>query len=224
MKLNGVVKVLIDKKLRVNHTTDSTYILEDYNILEWEVQKFKFNESGYKTEHLLFDLRENPSLDSLKWIYQYDSKNRLNKELFIKYTQPVDTNITTYSYPNDTLAIERKEKTEIQHIINKNQEVIISHSDNGYQTKRLYKYDNLERLIRYENYEDKDFIQQLHIYTYKDTLTDNVYQQVNVWPVHNNSSSFTKSEYDKYGNPVKIYSGKFDNETVQEFRIIELYI
>lgn len=174
MELKGPVKVLIKKRFRVKHTTDSTYILKDYNTLAWEGQKYKFNKSGYKTEHLLFDLRENSSLDDMKWIFHYDLKNRLKKEVFIKFSKPADTSVTTYSYPNDTLIIKRNGKTEVQHIINDDQEVILSLSNDGYQTRRLYQYDDFDRLIRYENYEDKDFIQHLHLYTYKDSLTNNV--------------------------------------------------
>lgn len=46
-----------------------------------------------------------------------------------------------------------------------------------------------------------------------------MYQQVNIWAGNIDSSSYTRREYDKYGNLIKIYSGRFDNDTIQEFKI-----
>ena len=219
--LNGPVKVLIEKKLFVKHTSDSTFVLED-NMMDWEGQIINFNKSGYKTEHLIFDLGENSILDSLQWLFKYDSRNRKTKKLHFAYGSS-DTTITTYSYPNDTLVLERNDKVEIRHVFSEDQEIIYSVNADGYTTKRLYQYDKAGRMLRYEDYEDKEFIQHLHLYFYKDSLTPQISRQLNIGLYLKNSVSFYDREHDEFGNTIKIFSGRFDKKDTHEFRMTYEY-
>ncbi len=104
-----------------------------------------------------------------------------------------------------------------RHKITSDKEIITSVSRNNYKTKRLYQFDDFNRLIRYEDYDDKEFVQQLHIYSYLDTTTTNVYKQINLWPKINNDANYVTKDYDQYGNPIKITTGRFDENKILKF-------
>lgn len=210
--LNGQVKSITSKTYRVNYTSDSTYILEDENIITWGGFTVNFNKDGYKECRVSFDLKKENPLDSLKRIYKYDKENRVVQELLIDYGTPIDTNITIYEFKNDSIVLKQNEIASSKHKITSHQEIITSISKDDYKTKRLYQFDDYDRLIRYEDYEDKEFIQELHIYLYQDTLSKNIYKQINLYPKYNNDVDCITKEYDNFGNPVVIKFQRFEND------------
>lgn len=221
--LIGQVKTIETKTYRVKHTSDSTYVLEDDNILMREGAKLYFNKDGYRTQLSSFDLKKESPLDSSKWIYRYDKEHRLIKKLRIHYDNPIDTSITTYKYINDSIVLRNSDIASSKHKITSDKEIITSVSKNNYKTKRLYQFDDFNRLIRYEDYDDKEFVQQLHIYTYLDTTTTNVYKQINLWPKINNDANYVAKDYDQYGNPITITTGRFDENKIMKFRMVYKY-
>lgn len=217
--LKGKVKSITSKTYRVSHNSDSTYVLTDDNITTWGGSIVNFNLDGYKECRLAFDLKKEKPLDSLKWIYKYDDKHRVVQELWINYGTPIDTNITYYEFKDDSIVLRQNEIASSKHKITSNQEIITSTSKNGYKTKRLYQFDNHDRLIRYEDYEDKEFIQELHIYTYRDTLSKNIFKQINIYPKHYNDANYITKEYDSFGNPVDIKYQSFQNDKIRVNKI-----
>lgn len=218
-KLKGPVKTILGKTYGVKYTSDSTYLLQDNNLLRWDGYKFEFDEKGYEKELLSFDSR----LDNLKWIFRHDSKDRLIKKIALKLSDPVDTLfITTYKYKSDTLVLSETKmntkKIQTEHKIIEDKEIIRTASEDGYETRRLYQYDKFNRLIRYEEYKDEEFIQRLQIYTYKDSLTDNVFKQVSIGPAYSEGQdgSYWIQEYGRYGNPVKKSVKRFQKNTIRE--------
>lgn len=83
-----------------------------------------------------------------------------------------------------------------------------ANSDSSYITKKLFVYDKQNRLIRYEDYADKDYIQDLRISTYKDTISKNKFTEIIFWPKYNNSS-YNEFEYEESGNVVSMKIGNF---------------
>ena len=210
--LKGQVKSITSKNYRVSYTSDSTYILEDENIITWGGSTVNFNKNGYKESRVSFDLKKENPLDSLKWIYKYDKDNSVVQEFWIDYGTPIDTNITIYEFKNDSIVLKQNEIAASKHKITSHQEIITSISKNGYKTKRLYQFDDYDRLIRYEDYEDKEFIQELHIYLYQDSISKNIHKQINLYPKYNNDADCITKEYDNFGNPVVIKFQRFEND------------
>ena len=77
----------------------------------------------------------------------------------------------------------------------------------------LYLYDKFNRVIRSEDYENKLFVQDLRITSYKDTITSNKFKEVVIWTKHNNSF-YNEFEYNENDNSIKMIIGSFNkNDT-----------
>lgn len=113
------------------------------------------------------------------WTYKYDNKNRILKEERFSFQYFKDTITWNYEYVGDSIInIQQLDKTYkilyYTYIEKGNLEFLHNaNSDSSYVTKKKYVYDKFNRVIRSEDYENKDFIQDLRITTYNDTINSN---------------------------------------------------
>ncbi|WMI65456.1 hypothetical protein RBH94_15495 [Aestuariibaculum sp. YM273] len=174
--LTGKVKKVIHKEYEPRFSNDSTYTLELYDFLAPHNYKLEFNYNG--NLNIKTELRkENDSLKTVAiWKYKYDYNNRILKEKRISFQYSKDTMIWNYEYKGDSIInVNQLDKTyKILYYSYKqegNKEYLnLANSDSSHITKKLFTYDKQNRMTRYEDYADKDYIQDLRITTYKDTI------------------------------------------------------
>lgn len=225
--LNGPVKLLVSKKYRIDSANDSILKMKSFSLLNLDGMKLIFNKEGNLMTKVFFDLRTDRGTDSLKWFYKYNSKSRILEENFIDYKRPKDIQLLSYQYQNDSLILSKRitknHKVISTYEIDSNILIVRTIQNNSYKTKRLYQYDKWNRIIRYEDYHDKEFIQELHLYTFQDTLNDNIYKQINLYPGVNADISYSTKEYDKFGNPITVYSSTFNDNKIRIFKYVYKY-
>ncbi len=213
-KLTGKVKQVIHTEYEPRFSNDSTYTLKLYDFLAPHNYKLEFNRNGNLKTRI--ELRKEN--DSLKvgavWKYTYDSNNRILQEKRISFQYSKDTMIWNYKYKGDSIIkVNQLSKTyKILYYTYKqrgNMEYLNhANSDSSLVTKKLFVYDKQNRLIRYEDYLDKDYVQDLRISTYKDTISKNKFTEIIIWNKYN-TSSYNEFEYDKNGNVVLMKIGNF---------------
>ncbi len=215
-ELKGNVKEVFFKEYEPRFSNDSTYSLELYDFLGSSNFKLEFNKYGnLKTKSELRKRNDSIKIGAI-WKYKYDKRNRILKEQRLSFQYSKDTITWNYEYIGDSIInIEQLDKTyKILYYtyLEKGNNEFLNHanSDSSYVTKRLYVYDKFNRITRSEDYENKDFIQDLRITTYKDTITINKFKEVVIWTKHNNSF-YNEFEYDKNGNSIKMIIGNFNN-------------
>jgi hypothetical protein len=185
-----------------------------YDFFGLQNYELDFHQNGYletKTELGT----ENDSLKAIAvWEYKYDAKNRIIQEKNISFKHSKDTVIWNYQYEGDSVTyIQQLDKTfqilYYTYIQNGELEYLnTANSDSSYLTKYLYKYDKQNRLIRFENYTNKEFVQDLKIYTFKDTISRNKFKEISI-SARNNRSSYSEFEYDERGNVTTVIIGDF---------------
>ncbi len=214
--LKGNVKEVTFKEYEPRFSNDSTYNLELYDFLAVHNYKIEFNKFGnLKTKSEL--RKEN---DSIKvgaiWQYQYDKINRILNETKLSFQYSKDTVTWNYEYVGDSIIniqqLNNNEKTSKYSYIEKDENEFFYHSnsDSSYMTKRLFVYDKFNRVTRSEDYKNKNFIQELIIKTYTDTISNNVFKEVVIWTKFNDSF-YNEFEYDEKGSPIKMIIGNFKN-------------
>lgn len=208
--LNGKVKDVkhIEYEPQYN-TNDSTYVLKIFDFLSMKNYISTFNRSGYleKKVELHFDLKDSMSVSAI-WTYNYDKKNRIIRE-FKDFKRHGDTSSWNYSYNKNSTLIKYYQKD--YHVlyykysqINNVELLTTANADSSYQRKIKFIYDKRNRLVRYENYEDKDSILNLRILRYDDT-SYNYISETN----EDKKYKFTNNmfyKYDKYGNKIKAFN------------------
>lgn len=225
--LKGSVSELIHKEFEPRYSNDSTYTLELYDFLAPHNYKLEFNNNGNlesKTELR----KENDSLIAgAIWNYIYDQNNRIQQEQRVSYQYSKDTMTWNYEYKGDSIvSVQQLDKTYKVLYYTYRQEGIFEYlnhanSDSSYQTKKLYVYDKYNRLTRMEDYADKEFIQDMRISTYNDTITNNKFIEIMIWTKHNNSF-YNQFEYDKNGNVITMIIGNFsdDKKSVNRYEYV----
>lgn len=213
-RLTEKVKDVIHKEYEPRFSNDSTYTLELYDFLAPHNYKLEFNNNGSLNTRT--ELRKEN--DSLKpgavWKYEYDSNNRILQEKRISFQYSKDTIIWNYKYKGDSIInvnqLDKTYKILYNTYKQKGNKEYLNHanSDSSYITKKLFIYDKQNRMIRYEDYADKDYIQDLRITTYKDTVSRNKFTEIVIWTKYN-SSSYNEFEYDKNGNVITMKIGNF---------------
>lgn len=211
-KLNEKVKDLkhIEYEPRYNNI-DSTYVLKIFDFLSMKNNISTFNRSGYleKKIELSFDLKDSMSVSAI-WTYNYDKKNRIIRE-FRDSKKYRDTSSWNYTYNKNNTLIKYYHKyyrvLYYKYSQSNDLELLTTaNSDSTFQTKMRFVYDKRNRLIRYENYEDKDSILDLRILRY-DNKSRNYISEINEDKKYKfKINKFYK--YDKYGNIIKIYNGE----------------
>jgi hypothetical protein len=171
-KLNGKVKeVKFVEYEAIYNTKDSTYTLEIYDILTMKNNISSFNKFGYleKKTELSFDIKDSMSISAI-WTYKYDNQNRIVRE-FRDSKKYGDTSSWNYKYDKDKTIVKYYAKNfNVLYYeytqINDLEILTTANSDSSYQRKVKFIYDNQNRLIRYENYENTDSIVNLRILSY----------------------------------------------------------
>jgi len=192
-KLTGKVKQLIHKEYEPRFTNDSTYTLKLYDFLAAHNYKLEFNLHG----NLIGRTELRKVNDSLKtgavWYFKYDNNNRILQEKRISLQYSKDTIIWNFEYRGDSIVNVNqfdntykilyntyKQKGNIEYLKHAN-------SDSSYITKKRFVYDKQNRLTRYEDYANKDFIQDLKIYSYVDNYSKNINKTFSLDAKYNNS-------------------------------------
>ena len=212
--LTGNVKEVIHKEYEPRFSNDSTYTLKLYDFLAPHNYKLEFNQNGNLNTRS--ELRkENDSLKTgAVWKYKYDSNNRILQEKRISFQYSKDTMIWNYKYKGDSIInvnqLDKTYKILYYTYKQKGNKEYLNHanSDSSYITKKLFTYDKQNRMTRYEDYANKDYIQDLRISTYEDTISKNKFKEIIIWTKYNNSS-YNEFEYDKNGNVITMKIGNF---------------
>ena len=215
-ELNGRVKEMVFNEYEPRFSNDTTYTLELYDFLGPSNFKLEFNKSG----NLKAKSELRTDNDSIKvgaiWNYKYDNQNRILQERRYSFQYSKDTITWNYEYVGDSIInVNQLDKTyEILYYtyIKKGNLEILNHSnsDSSYVTKKLYVYDKFNRVIRSEDYEDKDFIQDFRITTYKDTISLNKFKEIVIGTKHD-ISFYNEFEYNEKNNLIKMIIGNFNN-------------
>lgn len=171
----------------------------------------KFNKKGNLEEKLELTLNKDSLILDNKWSYYYDKKNRIKKEAN-KYST------WDYEYIGDSITkITQLDKNYnspqyYKYTQKGNRELLNTFNiDSSYQTKRLFVYDKYNRTTRLENYDNKEFIQQIILKNYKDTISQNPDNEIYIYTNGNPYIDiFIKKnyEYDNKNNPIK---SEFEN-------------
>ena len=225
--LKGSVLEVIHKEFEPRYSNDSTYTLELYDFLAPHNYKLEFNQNGNlnsKTE-----LREeNDSLIAgAVWTYKYNHNNRIQQEQRISHQYSKDTMTWNYEYIGDSLInVQQLDKTYKLLYYTYRQEgnfeyLNQANPDSSYQTKKLFVYDEFNRLSRVEDYANKEYVQDLRISTYKDTITNNKFKEVLIWTKYDDNF-YNEFEYDKNGNIIAMIIGNFtdDKKSINKYEYV----
>lgn len=209
-KLNGKVKDVkyIEYEPRYNKN-DSTYVLKIFDFLSMKNYVSTFNRLGYleKKIELSFDLKDSMSVSAI-WTYGYDKKNRIIRE-FRDSKKYGDTSSWNYTYNKNNTLIKYYHKDyhvlyykyyQIKYL----ELLTTANSDSSYQTKMKFVYDKRNRLVRYENYEDKDSILDLKILRYNNKSRNYIFEMNEDKKYKFKINKFYK--YNEYGNVIKIFN------------------
>lgn len=201
------------------HTDYQTYMekdsLNDLKIKDFFLipnnYRIEFNEKGYTKRK--YELNYLPKKDTLiekgLWTFKYDKLNRIKEENYYWNNKSADTTQWVYEYPNDSTTIIHQYDKTYKHLRYQYQQTrnlenfIKTNSDSSYVTKGLFVYDKYNRITRIEEYENKDYIQNLRIQDYNDTLSKQPSLKVWINTKYNASTFITTHEYDTFGNEIK---------------------
>lgn len=214
--LNGSVKEVIHTEYEPKYSNDSTYTLQLYDFLGPHNYKLSFSKIGNLNEKVELKKEQDSLIAGSTWTYEYDKKNRIKEKLLISHQYSKDTIRWEYSYIGDSIIdikqLDKTYKVLYYTYLEKGEYEYLNHtnSDSSYTTKNLFVYDNQNRLIRSEKYEDSNYIKDLQIKTYTDSISQNVFKEVNIWTKYKNNF-YRQFEYDKNNNPIKMIIGRFDN-------------
>lgn len=208
-KLKGNIKDLKYVEYEPLYLNDSTSILKIDDFLGMTNNISTFNKLGYleKKIELRADFGDSLSTSAI-WTYNYDKENKIIRE-FRESKENRDTISWNYTYPQkNTTLIKQYDKTYhvlyYKYVQENNVELLTTaNSDSSYQRKMKFIYDDDNRLIQYENYEDTDSIVNLRVLNYKDksrnfsgeSTQDKKYK-------FKNKQSY---EYDDNGNMIKVF-------------------
>ena len=220
--LNNKVKILVHKYYDVKNFKDSTYELRIDNFFGPNSYKLVFDQEGYIQNRIGLEGKVDSLYQVTYWNYKYDDKNRILEEERIHFKYE-DTVKWTYNYIGDSIIDVRQYDNTYKTLYFKykqkdRQEILTtSNSDSSYISKSLFEYDKFDRLIRSEEYENKDFIQDLRIYTFKDSTSNQRFKELIIWPKFNDSF-FMVFDYDQYGNQISWKQEWFDREEISTSR------
>jgi len=202
--LRGKVKELTKIEYEPVYKTDGKFDLEvKWIFLIANNYTEKFNRLGYKIEQLEISKHKDSLLTTGTWKYEYDSSNRILRENYDKLHSRWD-----YIYIGDSIT--KITKTDLSNYYKPeyyiytqrgNKELLKNYIDSNYIYKRIYTYDKSKRIIRHENFENKDSIQDIFMKAYSDRSSKKVksffYKRGKNEPVK------YSYEYDKNNNVIK---------------------
>lgn len=208
-KLTGKVKQVTHKEYKPRFSTDTTYTLKLFDFLVPNNYKLEFNRYGNLTTRTELREENDPLKAGAVWKYKYDSNNRILEEKRISFQYAKDTTIRKYEYLGDSI-INVKQFDRMYNLLyytykqNGNMEYLNqANSDSSFITRKRFVYDKQSRLTRYEDYTNKDYIQDLRVFTYSDNVSKNKCTEVMIWAKYN-SSFYHEYKYDENGNAVEM--------------------
>lgn len=218
---------LFNKEYEPRYSNDSTYTLELYDFLAPHNYKLEFNQNGNLKTRTELRKADDSLITGAIWNYEYDRKNRIQQEERVSYQYSKDTTIWNYEYKGDSIInVQQLDDTYKVLYFTYRQEgnfeyLNQANSDSSYLTKKLFLYDEQNRLTRLEDYDDKEFIQDLRISTYSDTITKNKFKEIVIWTKYDNSF-YNEFEYDKNGNVITMIIGDFstDKRSVNRYKFV----
>jgi len=173
--------------------------------------KIEFDSIGYIKKKIELDylLKKDTLVEKGLWIYKYDKSHRIKKENYYWNNRTKDTTQWVYEYPNDSITIIHKYYKTNKHYryqylqTGDLEKYTTANSDSSYVTKRLFVYDKYNRITRIEEYENKNYIQNLRTQNYNDTLSKQPSIKVWIYTKHNSPTVISTHEYDTFGNVIK---------------------
>lgn len=219
--LTGKVKEIIHKEYEPRFSNDSTYTLKLYDFLAPHNYKLEFNPNGNLNTRT--ELRkENDSLKSgAVWKYKYDSNNRILQEKRISFQYSKDTVVWNYKYKGDSIInvnqLDKTYKILYYTYKQKGNKEYLNHanSDSSFITKKRFVYDKQNRLIRSEDYRDRNYIQDLKLISYVDSISKKIYKRLSLDAKYNNTW-YTEYNYNTKGDVTAMSFGNFSNEKKPE--------
>lgn len=225
--LKDSVLEIIHKEYEPRYSNDSIYTLELYDFLAPHNYKLVFDQEGNLNTRTELRKKNDSLISGAVWNYKYDQNKRILQEKRISHQYSKDTIIWNYEYKGDSVInVQQLDKTYDVLYYTYRQEgkfEYLNHanSDSSYQTKKLFVYDKFNRLIRMEDYAEKEFVQDLRISTYNDTTTNNMFREIVIWTKYDNAF-YNEFEYDKNGNVITMIIGNFsdDKKSINRYEYI----
>lgn len=207
--LKGPVKSVTHTDFEPALPSDTAKARIDHFILYPNNYTSYFNRDGYRTKKTEYDLdHKSQSLTpKWEWIYKYDSTNRITKEWYI-WSNRSDTLKSHYSYPdNNTTIIDLYSKTykhQREKYLQEGMFEYFSHAnaDSSYISKTRIVYDNLNRIVRTEEYQNHSYIQYINCYTFDDNASRLPITHILIAGKFNSPPIITKYHYDINGNEI----------------------
>ncbi len=223
--IKGNVKKMKFLKYEVNYVNDSTYVkkIEDF-ILPSNYILF-FDKKGRKIKKVELRLKNDNLIEKGAWYYTYKN-DRIKKEVYYWNNRSKDSTVWFYEYPNKTTQLITKKHFTSSSLFDSprihfysykrkgNKEYFKSYnSDSSFVQRRLFTYDKYNRIMRIENYEDKDYLMDITFKTYRDSSSRNPYQVVSSYTKYDEPRpAIIRYRYNKYGDAIKIINLSFPNE------------
>ena len=203
-RLKGKVKSLKYFEFNIKYLNDSVYKLTLEDFLVPRNYKVDFNQDGYITSKIEYRLKNDSIIEKGLWTYNYE-KNKIKNEIYYWNNKSKDTTQWNYFYPDNQTTRINKISTMSPKLMHynyrqlKNKEYYKSiNSDSSYIRRSLFVYDNKNRIIRIEKYDDKHYTTDIILNTYSDSLNPN--------------PKLTVSSYTKYDAPPVIRQYEFNNQ------------
>lgn len=213
----GSVLEIIHKEYEPRYSNDSTYTLELYDFLAPHNYKLEFNQNGNLSTRTELRKENDSLIAGAIWNYKYDRNNRIQQEKRISYQYSKDTTIWNYEYKGDSIInVQQLDETYKILYFTYRQEgnfeyLNQANSDSSYITKKRFVYDEQNRLTRSEDYRDRDYIQDLRLISYVDSISKNIYKSISVDAKYNNNW-YTEYSYNTKGDVTAMSIGNFSND------------
>ncbi len=201
--LKGKVKSLKYFVYDVKYLNDSVYEIKIEDFIVPKNYKIEFNKNGYITKKTEYRSKNDSLIKKGVWLYEYDN-NKIKNEIYYWNNNSKDTSKWTYNYPNKNTTLITQQSTMSPKLMyysyqqNKNKEYYKSaNADSSFIRRTLNVYDKKNRIIRIEKYDNLDYIQDIVLKSYSDSL--NPYPKITI------------SSYTKYDAPFSIIKYIFNS-------------
>ena len=210
--LRGKVKSMTQIEFQpISNMSDTISLKMDDFILAPNNFRFEYDSSGYLRKRTEFNY--NYEYDSIVpkglWTYAYDTLKRIQQEVYYWNNYSNDTTIWEYEYFGDSVTLVHKYDDTYKHMRyryaqRKNLELLTTaNADSSYLTRTLFYYDQQNRLIRKEEYEDSNSLTFIRSWSYVNTETSSPNVDVGISSRYNYGPVIRLFEYDSLENPIR---------------------
>jgi hypothetical protein len=209
--LKGKVKKIMQREFILNFSNDTIYTLELNNLFSASHYSLEFNELGNLNFKNVLNVHKDSIFINSTKIYKYDKQNRILQEKLV-FPNTEYTSIWNYKYiGDDKINVQKIEGLDTlvfhKYEIKGNIEYLTyDYVKNTFIDRKLYVYDNFNRIIRFEDYGESHYIMDLKIFTYNNTINRKAHNVIYGWTL------YEESQYDENNNLIKIIDGNFENE------------